>query len=284
MQTEPAGPSRITWWGYLLILVGVAIGVVMLLLLLGYVSLISGNPNIPGLGVLLVIFLGLVGLAEQKWIVLAALSLAVAGAMVRARRRYLLIIVGLALWLAINLLNLVVRVDWLEDVFEACWLALLCLALVAPYHRRWRELAFSCAALLIGFNAFAFLVLASPGRGGLLPNSWLQEAGFHLYASYLIRPMPSEQFLSKCQLYDYMEEDGTKQQVGLCDDGLRSMMNFKMALLYDPSGQLGLPPIQRTLAWRLAMLHLPDMRPFIHDDRARHLVGNFYWVVARGFL
>lgn len=283
MQAEQARLSRITWWGYLLILVGVAIGFVMLLLLLGYVSLISGNPSIPGFGVLLLIFLGLVGLVEQKWIVLAALSLALAGAMVHARWRYLLIVVGLALWLAINLLNLVVRIDWLEDLFEVCWLALFCLALVAPYHRRWRELAFFCAALVIGFNAFASLVLAPPERGGLLPDPWLQEAGFYLYASYLIRPTPSEQFLSKCQLYDYVEEDGAKQQVGECNEGLRSTPHFRMALIYDPGGQLALPAARRTLAWRLAVWDLPDGRSFVHRDSAKHLVGSFYWVLAPGF-
>ncbi len=37
------------------------------------------------------------------------------------------------------------------------------------------------------------------------------------------------------------------------------------------------PAVQRTLAWRLAVLDLPDGRSFVHDDEAKHLVGDFYW-------
>jgi hypothetical protein len=149
-------------------------------------------------------------------------------------------------------------------------------ALTAPFRHRWRELAILLLTLFFTFSAFVGAFLG-PEKGGILPNRWLQETGFRIYASHLIRSTPPEEFLSRCKLVDYIEEDGGKQQVGGCYDGLRSTVWFRLLVIYDPSGQLAWPAIERTLAWRLAVLHLPDGRSFVHDDDVRHLVGNFYW-------
>ena len=189
-------------------------------------------------------------------------------------------VVVLAIWLAMHLLNFVSDIaDWPVDLFKVCWLALFFLALAAPFCRRWREFAISCLTLLFTFNTFV-LVFLVPERGVVLPNRWLQETGFRIYAPHLIPAVPHEQFLSRCKLVDYSEEDGTRQQVGECGDGLRSTLSFQITVIHDPSGQLAWPAIQRTLAWRLAVLHLPNGRFFVHGDLAKHLVGNFYWILA----
>jgi hypothetical protein len=223
-----------------------------------------------------------VALISQKWTTLAALSLLLVGSIVGERWRYLLAGVVLASWLAMHLLNYVSgTADWFVDLFKVCWLALFFLAWTALFHSRWRELAISGPTLLITFVAFGG-VLLGPEKGGLLPNQWLQETGFRIYASHLISSAPVEEFLSKCKLVDYAEEDGTRQQIGECDKGFRSTLWFSITVIYDPTGQLAGSAIHRTLAWRLAVLHLPNGRFFVHDDIAEHLVGSFYWILVPG--
>ena len=109
---------------------------------------------------------------------------------------------------------------------------------------------------------------------------WLQEMGFRIYASHLIRSTRLEELLSRCKLVDYVEQDGATRQLGECGNGLRSTLSFRISMAHDPSAQFTLPAIQRTLAWRLAVLHLPNGRFFVHDDIAKHLDGSFYWVLA----
>jgi uncharacterized membrane protein YhaH (DUF805 family) len=228
----------------------------------------------------IVIVLTLSAFISQKWTALTALCLVLVGSNLRERWRYLLVAVALASWLAMLLLNYVSHfADWFVDLFRVCWLALFFLAWAALFRRRWRELAISGPTLFITFLAFAG-VLLGPEKGGLLPNAWLQETGFRIYAAHLIRATPSGEFLSKCKLVDYVEEDGTRQQVGECDDGLRSTLWFSITVIYDPTGQLAGSAIHRTLAWRLAVLHLHNGRFFVHDDVAEHLVGNYYWIVV----
>jgi hypothetical protein len=131
-------------------------------------------------------------------------------------------------------------------------------------------------ALFFTFSAFVGVYLASPEKGGLIPNRWLQEAGFRMYASHLIRTTPLEKFLSRCKLVDYLDEDGAMQQVGECVKGLRSTFWFRIVVIYDSSGQAAWPANKRTPAWSLAVLHLPN----VHYDVAERLVGNFYWLLA----
>jgi hypothetical protein len=227
--------------------------------------------------IFIVIVLTLSALISQTWIAFAAISLLLVGSIVGERWRYLLVVVALASWLAMHLLNYVSDIAyWFVDLFKVSWLALFLLALAALFRRRWRELAISGLTLSVTFVAFVG-VLLGPEEAGVLPNRWLQETGFRVYASHLIRTTPLEEFLSRCKLVDYVEENGARQQVGGCYDGLRSTVWFRIIVIYDPSGQIAWPAIQRTLAWRLAVLHLPDGRPFVHDDDVRHLVGNFYW-------
>jgi hypothetical protein len=200
--------------------------------------------------------------------------------MVEERWRYLLVVATLANWLGMHLLNYVSDIaDWFVLLFRVCWLGLLFLVLAALLRRRWREFAILSLTLLVTFNAFA-VALLGPERGGLLPNRRLQEIGLRIYASRLIRTTPLEELLSRCKLVDYLEEDGAKQQIGECNESLRSTLWFKIVVIYDPSGQAAWPPVPRSLPWRLAVLHLPNGRFIVHDDLAKHLVGSFYWMQA----
>jgi hypothetical protein len=220
---------------------------------------------------------------DQKWIVLAAFIIWLAVSIAGSRRRFALVGIVLASWVAMHVLNLVSAIaDWPALVFRVCWTALLLLALTAPFLRRWRELAIFGATLLFTFSTF-FLVseMAEPV---VLPNRWLQETGFRIYASRLIQSVPLDEFLSSCKLVDYSEDADTKQQVGECSNGLRTTPWFNVVMIYDPSGQLSLPAIQRTLAWRLAVLHLPAGRYFVDYGASTHLFGNFYLILAPGAL
>lgn len=230
--------------------------------------------------IFVVVVLTFSALISQMWTVLAAFSLMLLVSIVGERWRYFLAVVVLGSWLAVHLLNFVSGVvDWLVDLFKVCWLALFLLAAAAPFRRKWRELAILCLTLFITFSGFVGVFLG-PEKGGLLPNRWLQETGFRIYASLLVRSTPLEEFLSRCKLVDYLEEDGAKQRVGECDDGLRATLWFRVTVIYDPSGQITWPAIQRTLAWRLAVLKLPTGAFFVHDDVANHLVGGFNWILA----
>jgi hypothetical protein len=216
----------------------------------------------------------------QKWIVLGALFLVLCTSTAGERGRYRLVVVALAIWLAMHLANYVSGIaDGLLGPFKACWLALFFAAVAASFCRRWRELAVVWLTLFITFGAFVGAFLG-PEKGGLLPNQWLQQTGFRIYASHLIRSMPIEEFLSRCKLVAYLEKDGTRQQIGECDDGLRSTLWFEINVIYDPSGQLGLTAVERTLPWRLAALHLPNGAYFVHADVASHLVGDFFWILS----
>jgi hypothetical protein len=227
----------------------------------------------------------LMTLISHKWSALAACSLVMAGLIVGERWRYLLVVAVWASWLGMHLLNYVSKAaDWPIALLKACWLALLFLALAAPFSRRWRELAIYCLTLFFAFRAFALTSMVP--EPVVLPNLWLQEAGFHLYASHLIRSTPLDQFLSACKLVDYIEEDGLKRQVGECSKRFRSTVWFRILVIYDPSGQLGWPEVQRTSAWKLAVSHLPTGRYLADTEDAVHVVGEFYqfldWTPAPG--
>lgn len=248
-------------------------------LLLEYVPWFSDAPLWPG-NIFFVGILTAVAFIVQKWTALVALVLWLVSSIGSERWRYILVVAALASWLAMHVLNYVSSMaDRLLGPFKVCWLALFLAALAASFRHRWRELAIVCLTLFITFGAFVGAFLG-PEQGGLLPNRWLQQVGFRIYATHLIQAMPHEEFLSRCKLVDYLEEDGTKQQIGECDKGLRSTEWFEINVIYDPSGQLGLPAVQRTLPWKLAALHLPNGRFFVHENVASPLVGDFFWILS----
>ena len=156
-----------TRWKYVLTVV--ALSICAASLLLEYVPRFSDGSLVLGY-TFIVIVLTVSAFITQKWTALAAFLLLLVGSIVGASWRYLLVVVALATWLAMHLLNNVSNfADWLVDLFKVCWLALFFLALAAPFFRRWRELAISCLTLFITFGAFAGAFLG-PEEGGLMSN------------------------------------------------------------------------------------------------------------------
>lgn len=270
-----AGVSHLKRWGCFSAVAALLVGAI--LLLLEYFPWFSvGSLSV---GYVFILFVQIISaLSDQKWVVLAAISVALVTWRAGCRWQYLLIVTTLANWTAMHLLNYVSHVAvWSIEVFKVCWIALLLLALTAPFFRKWHDLAISCLALF--FTLETFLLISLVPEPVVLPSRWLQEIGFGIYASHLIRSKPPGEFLSGCKLVDYAEEDGTRRQVGVCNKDLRSTVWFRLLVIYDPSRQIARPAIQRTLPWRLAVLRLPDGRSFVHGDGATHLDGSFYWLL-----
>jgi hypothetical protein len=67
--------------------------------------------------------------------------------------------------------------------------------------------------------------------------------------------------------------------VGDCESSGLSYSSFAVVVFYDTTGELALPPTQRTPEWKGAMSYYPAKKVLLEgDDRARHLFGNFYRV------
>jgi hypothetical protein len=176
--------------------------------------------------------------------------------------KYLLVAVTLAAWVVDELLMFVPHVwEWHESILVGCLVIVVPSALWALVKRRWHTFAILCLPLLV----IVFLPEAS---------KWLQATGFRIYAS------PIEQYLPRCRLVDFVE-DGKKQQVGECEGIPTSGITWD-TVIYDTTGQLVLPRVQRAREWKSAvgMLSSPDV--YIETEgRAWHLVGDFYVIGVR---
>jgi hypothetical protein len=171
--------------------------------------------------------------------------------------------------------------DWCWYLFTGGWFVLFFLTLWVLVRLRWRELAiFSVVLVATALPALNY---------GAEPISRFQDEVFRLYTLHRIRAVPLEEFLSKCKLIDYVDDDGARQQVGQCDEGLHSTPWFFLSLIYDPSGQFALPGYRRTTAWRLALqgraksgarlaAGLDLGSELAESEAGRPLVGNFYYV------
>jgi hypothetical protein len=176
--------------------------------------------------------------------------------------KYLLVAVTLVSWAADQLLMFVPDVwDWHEFIFAACFVTVVLSALWALIRRRWYTLAIFCLPLIV----ICLVTQAS---------KWLQATGFRIYAS------PIEQYLSRCRLVAFVE-DGKKQQVGECEGIPTSSITWN-AVIYDTTGQLILPRVQRTREWKSAVGILSSPDVYIETEgRASHLVGDFYVMSIR---
>lgn len=171
--------------------------------------------------------------------------------------------------------------DWCWYLFTGGWFVLLFLTLWGLFRLRWRELAiFSVVLVATALPAFNY---------GVESISRFQDEVFRLYALTRIRAVPTEEFLSKCTLIDYLDDDGARQRVGECDQGLRSTPWFSLVLVYDPSGQFALPGYRRTTTWRLAVqgragsgarlaTGLNFGPELAGSDAGQHLAGSFYYI------
>lgn len=176
--------------------------------------------------------------------------------------KYLLVAATLATWVVDQLLMFVPDVwEWHEFVFGGCFAIVVLSALWALIRRCWHRLAIFCLPLVV----ISFFAQA---------NKWLQATGFRIYAS------PIEHYLSGCRLVDFVE-DGKKQRVGECEGIPTSGITWN-TVIYDTTGQLVLPRVQRTHEWKSAvgMLSSPDV--YIETEgRASHLFGDFYVFAIR---
>jgi hypothetical protein len=188
-------------------------------------------------GTFLIAVLTVFAVTNQKWTVLAAIFLLLAVSTVGGRWRYFLIGVVPAIWLAMHLSDDHPNIaDWSVWLFKACWIALLLLAVVPPFLRRWREWAVILLVL-----AFTFDLSVLQSDRGVLPDRWLQRTGFRMYAWYLVRVVRQDPILSNCKLIDYVEEDGAKQQVGNCNGSEGSSLWPAISVIYDSSAQFSWP-------------------------------------------
>lgn len=234
----------------------------------------AGWPSLDIVSILIEIVMLSVSIVHS-WSIVATLGLAVL-VLYFDRGKGLLVVMTLASWLAMHLLNYVSYIAvWPMGLFKVCWLALFAVALTALFRRQWRDLAFTILVLFNTFGDFALAHLAH--EPVVFPNRWLQETGFHIYASHLIRSAPLDEFLSNCKLVEYTGEDNARRKIGECNKSLRSTVWFRLLVIYDPSGESAWPAARRTLAWRLAVLHLPEGSSFVHEDDLVPLVGDFFW-------
>ncbi len=170
--------------------------------------------------------------------------------------------------------------DWCWYLFTGGWFLLLFFALWSLLRLRWRK------QMILSLVLFTTALPAI--NIGTEYITRFQDEVFRFYALHLIRAVPLEAFLAKCRPINYVDDEGNDQQVGQCDEGLRSIPRLYLSLIYDPSGQFSLPGYRRSTTWRLAVQGWtgpgPRAAPGLRfgsvlagtNGRA-HLVGNFYY-------
>lgn len=183
-----------------------------------------------------------------------------------------LVVIALASWLAkLSLFHVSDTADWFWYLSLCCWLLLFVLASVALVRSRFSELAILSLTLAITFPPALNV--------GVKPIERFKESVLRAYALHRIGAVPLEEFLSGCTLTEYAEDDGTKQRIGQCNEGFRSNSWPHLSLIYDPTGQAGLPGYRRTVAWRLAAEAAFRAGWLVKSsDMGDRLIGNFYLV------
>lgn len=151
-------------------------------------------------------------------------------------------------------------VDWLTASYLLSSLLLSFGVLNVAFRRQWHE-ALRRAALL-GIVLFPYY-----GSGGA--TLWLHVKTFRHHIS------PVEKYLSRCRLIEFVE-NGTPQRLGRCETFDLGQENY-LEVYYDSSGEMMLPPGQRTAEWREAMAHFSPHAVLLDKaDRAGRLIDGFY--------
>jgi len=164
--------------------------------------------------------------------------------------------------------------DWCWYLFVGGWFVLFFIALWDLFRLRWRDVLIFC--LVLGVTAApAFRV----GEGSI---ARLQEGVFRLYAKYRIQSAPLDQFLRKCSIFTYVQDDGTQGRVGFCNRFLGSTMWKFPCVIYDPAGKFARSEQDRGDAWERAVRQNMPAGPFLayHDHDGAHLVGDFYFALV----
>jgi len=161
--------------------------------------------------------------------------------------------------LAFSFPNLSDQLIW---VWLICLFALFVLFVSDLVRRRWKQLA-------IFLTIWAFVLL--PFYGNEVSFRWLYVEAFRIHIS------PLEEYLSRCKLVEFVE-NGVNQKVGVCERH-GEPGNITRTLLYDTTGELALPPSQRTPEWTKAMVRFSPGFYFTKTEgHADHLLGHFYVV------
>jgi hypothetical protein len=162
-----------------------------------------------------------------------------------------------------------VFLQYLTPVLSRCliyaavpiFLVMFILLLVALFRRRWRTVA---------IFALAGILVSPPYVGVYGPTTWLHRQGFRMHVAL------AGNYLSRCRLFDFVE-DGIKQSFGACESSW--LGPIESTVFYDTAGQLTWPASRRTPGWKEAMSHFSPQEVLADlDDRADHLVGDFYLV------
>jgi len=141
------------------------------------------------------------------------------------------------------------------------WIPLFFFWLAALFRRRWKTVAILSATWLLAFLPFF---------GVKEQLIWVRAQGFRIHAT------PLEDYLSGCTLIEFVE-NGVTQAVGPCEGSWSG--DVDNTVFYDTSGEFVLPVSRRTPEWKKAMEHFTPREVLIEsEDRAEHIVGNFYLV------
>jgi hypothetical protein len=186
--------------------------------------------------------------------------------------KYALVAAALVSWFAkLSLFYISDVAGWFWYLSLCCWFLLFVLAAIALVRFRPTEFVIFSVTLLLTFSPALNI--------GAKPIEWLQESVFRMHALHRINSASLEEFLSSCVLTEYSENDGTKHRIGQCDEGFRTNSWPQLSLIYDPTGQAGLPGYRRTVAWRLAAEAGFQGGTLVKSsDMGEHLTGNFYFV------
>ena len=125
---------------------------------------------------------------------------------------------------------------WLFLVSLACWIPVFLFSLSALFRRHCRAIAIFSVAWTLAVLPIARLEPTEQLR------FWLERQGFRIHVA------PVERYLSRCKPISFVE-DGIEQQLGDCEVITRSI-DFWDEIFYDTTGQLALPPKQRTPGWK----------------------------------
>jgi hypothetical protein len=181
---------------------------------------------------------------------------------------FLAIFIGVSWYVSAFLYYLLPTISfWLPFVAFACCIPLLLFSWNALFRRNWRATAIFSAAWLL-----AVLPIA-----GLEPMKqlqfWLEVQGFRIHVG------PVERYLSsRCKFIEYVDDD-IEQQLGECESINRSL-DFRDVVFFDTTGQLALPPKQRTQGWKDAMYYNFSPHRYLTDKAVAVLSFRGFYVVV----
>jgi hypothetical protein len=100
--------------------------------------------------------------------------------------------------------------------------------------------------------------------------------GFRIHAS------PIEQYLAKCQMFDFVE-NGEKHAIGFCESSVFDMgfpaSQASLSVMYDPTRNFLKPDSQRSPEWKQAFDRFKEYSGAWGPPAVRRRFGDFYLVL-----